>query len=193
MKNEMDNDEPVSVGPLGGTVAGSTSAPPGLSDFACPKTKHDFACVPKEIRTMKEAFRPPQHLCVGTINATTVELLLLYHIVLQALVDIYLFPSLSALPAFSACRKVMRGEVVALKGQLCSVVFVSGCLVLLPFAIVMEGSQVRVSRPRVWDDCCFYAFRSRSALWRVLETAVWIANRGPNVCLCARIAIFSRN
>lgn len=38
---------------------------------------------------------------------------------------------------------MMTEEAIALKGQLCSVVFVSGCLVLVPFAVVMEGSQVK--------------------------------------------------
>lgn len=37
----------------------------------------------------------------------------------------------------------MLEEAVALKGQMCSVVFVSGTLVLLPFAVIMEGAQVR--------------------------------------------------
>lgn len=38
--------------------------------------------------------------------------------------------------------QVMLEEAVALKGQMCSVVFVSGTLVLLPFAVIMEGAQV---------------------------------------------------
>lgn len=42
--------------------------------------------------------------------------------------------------AFSS--KVMTDDAVAFKGQMCSVIFVSGCLVLLPFAVVMEGAQV---------------------------------------------------
>ena len=37
----------------------------------------------------------------------------------------------------------MKEEAIALKGQLCSVVFVSGCLILVPFAIIMEGAQVQ--------------------------------------------------
>lgn len=36
----------------------------------------------------------------------------------------------------------MLEEAVALKGQMCSVVFVSGTLVLIPFAVIMEGAQV---------------------------------------------------
>eukprot|EP00904_Undaria_pinnatifida_P007303 jgi/Undpi1/3702/HiC_scaffold_16.g07072.m1 len=39
-------------------------------------------------------------------------------------------------------KHVMKEEAIALKGQLCSVVFVSGCLILVPFAIIMEGAQV---------------------------------------------------
>eukprot|EP00752_Nemacystus_decipiens_P009275 g8286.t1 len=46
----------------------------------------------------------------------------------------------SARTAFS--DQVMLEEAVALKGQMCSVVFVSGTLVLLPFAVIMEGAQV---------------------------------------------------
>lgn len=44
----------------------------------------------------------------------------------------------------------MLEEAVALKGQMCSVVFVSGTLVLLPFAVIMEGAQVRASKGFVW-------------------------------------------
>lgn len=42
----------------------------------------------------------------------------------------------------SPCQ-VMIDDAVAFKGQLCSVMFVSGCLILLPFAVVMEGALVR--------------------------------------------------
>ncbi|CAM9200584.1 unnamed protein product [Scytosiphon promiscuus] len=38
--------------------------------------------------------------------------------------------------------QVVLEEAVALKGQLCSMVFVSGTLVLIPFAIVMEGAEL---------------------------------------------------
>ncbi|CAM9312176.1 unnamed protein product, partial [Hapterophycus canaliculatus] len=38
--------------------------------------------------------------------------------------------------------QVVLEEAVALKGQLCSMVFVSGTLVLVPFAVVMEGSEL---------------------------------------------------
>lgn len=37
----------------------------------------------------------------------------------------------------------MLEEAVALKGQLCAMVFVSGTLILVPFALVMEGAEVR--------------------------------------------------
>ncbi|CAM9595207.1 unnamed protein product [Ectocarpus sp. 6 AP-2014] len=46
----------------------------------------------------------------------------------------------SARTALSA--QVMVEEAVALKGQLCSMVFVSGTLFLIPFAVVMEGAQL---------------------------------------------------
>lgn len=64
-----------------------------------------------------------------------------------------------------AFRQVMVADVVAFKGQLCSVIFVSACLILLPFAVVMEGAQVPSvpsqniplrsdpgRQPNVWGD-----------------------------------------
>ena len=56
-------------------------------------------------------------------------------------------------------NQVMLEEAAALKGQMCSVVFVSGTLVLLPFAVIMEGAQVGGARKR---GCCR---RRRACRW----------------------------
>lgn len=63
-------------------------------------------------------------------------------------------------------NQVMVEEAVALKGQLCSMVFVSGTLFLIPFAVVMEGAQVNISTPifRAEGETGFIAIGSSASL-----------------------------
>ncbi|CAM9871686.1 unnamed protein product [Pylaiella littoralis] len=98
----------------------------------------------------------------------------------------------SARTAFSS--QVMREEAVSLKGQMCSVVFVSGTLVLIPFAVVMEGSQVTEQWDRasasigatalivrlvqggtllyMWSECLFGLIEEAGAVTAAVAVAV---------------------
>ncbi|CAM9910613.1 unnamed protein product [Ascophyllum nodosum] len=91
-------------------------------------------------------------------------------------------------------QQVMAEEAIALKGQLCSVVFVSGCLALVPFALVMEGAQLVGEWERaaalvgnsalvikiiqggtlfyMWSECLFGLVEEAGALTAALAVAV---------------------